>query len=331
MRDRADERESVEGCESGEVLFTMFKVTAELVFSVLQNAFRRFLTSEIGAEYLWERIMTDKLKNGIILFQAYARKWSAKRRVVRIRAMMVRMMQLQSKLNVIYQEKIAAAIKIQKIFRGYSALRKTEDALQMLKKIKLLEQLQMWEERVFSVMTVQKAWRFSVERWPDTCMVRQRVRERIIKRWDARRGNFYYWDTETQLRSEAKPLLMRNEDCDFRLVCATCNAKAVERSCLQCQKLECSDCFCKKHGPDTLVDDLEAAKLLGTASFGHEIPLHRHGWLEITPKAEICGKCRESLAISMCRECNCAVCSSCCEHESTLPINFRARYREKMT
>ena len=136
------------------------------------------------------------------------------------------------------------------------------------------------------------------------------------------------------MRSDTKPLLLRNEDCHVRIICQTCNVLPADRKCLQCNEVQCSSCFCKKHGPDTLVDDMEAAKLLGTAAFGYEIPLHRHGWIECSLETAICNFCKAQFATTLCKECEIVECSECYEqnheqisHKHVAIDTFRTRYR----
>lgn len=70
--------------------YDMFDHANQMVFDVLMEIYRRFLTSNLGSRYLWKKLLTKRLKAGLIHGQAVARGWLQYRHTIAQRALMLR-------------------------------------------------------------------------------------------------------------------------------------------------------------------------------------------------------------------------------------------------
>tara|TARA_B100000795_G_scaffold269748_1_gene260191 strand:+ start:151 stop:963 length:813 start_codon:yes stop_codon:yes gene_type:complete len=236
---------------------------------------------------------------------------------------------------------------------------KTDRARKQLHRLWLLEAYASKALRVESVMSLQTWFRALRYTWNDVQKYRAIFCENIIRKWDPNRGESgedIYYDFRTKKRvprnnkQEWKPLLMKNQIIPRREVCK-CNVGYVTRWCIQCKTLECETDYIKRHGPDDLEDDLDAAELLGTASFRMEVPMHRHGWCVIPggfpiqkfdgsiehKPCDMCETCHmrvgsakatdaEGTLILLCRECK-ATLLEADPDASITAVEFRTRHR----
>ena len=243
--------------------------------------------------------------------------------------------------------------------RGWMARIKTDRARKQLHRLWLLEAYASKALRVESAMSLQTWFRALRYTWNDVQKYRAMFCENIIRKWDPNRGESgedIYYDFRTKKRvprnkkGEWKPLLMKNQIIPRREVCK-CNVGYVTRWCIQCKTLECETDYIKRHGPDDLEDDLDAAELLGTASFRMEVPMHRHGWCVIPggfpiqkfdgsiehKPCDMCETCHmrvgsakatdaEGTLILLCRECK-ATLLEADPDASITAVEFRTRHR----
>ena len=61
--------------------------------------YRRFLVSSFGAQYLWTKTLTERLRMGLIKAQALMRKVLAIKKVIRIRALILRAKLVQDEIE----------------------------------------------------------------------------------------------------------------------------------------------------------------------------------------------------------------------------------------
>jgi ankyrin repeat protein len=304
--------ELTDRASNADYTYDMFDHSQELVFNVLIETYRRFLTSNLGSRYLWKKLLTNRLKMGLIHSQAVARGWLQRRATIVRRVLLLRAHDLATQLSTMKEREIMAATIIQTTIRAWVARIQVRRARQALHRIWLLEMYSERALRVESAMSLQNWIRRVNDTWEDVLEIRHKLCEVMIRRWDpeggpaisGRRGDpgagaDYYWDCRTKKKVRKKPPIMKSQVVPRREMCIVCNAESyVSRWCLQCSTLECENCYIKRHGPDDLEDDLEAADLLGTASFRMDTPMHRHGWCMIpgTPASEMCVECKVRVA-----------------------------------
>ena len=360
--------------------YEMFDHSQRMVFDVLMEVYRRFLTSSLGSRYLWKKLLTNRLKMGLIHAQAVARGWLQYRHTIARRALMLRAYDLAAKLNGIKKHEIKAAIALQTMVRGWMARIKTDRARRQLHRLWLLEAYTKRALRVESVTMIQQWIRTLKHTWNDVQLFRGLLCNNIIRTYfdpnkrskneamnrdsttivkeDGSLGDPIYYDVRTKKRyprnrnGKWKPTLMKAQQVPCRELC-TCNKGYVQRWCIQCKTLECDACFTSiaRHGPDTLEDDLDAAELLGTASFRMEVPMHRHGWCAIpggfphqkfdgtvtNPIADMCETClvrvgsaratdAENVSTLLCRECKKTLVEVSPDVQM-VPVDFRTRHR----
>ena len=295
----------------------------------------------------------------LIHAQAVARGFLQYRRTIRRRALMLRSIHLSSQLNQIKKREIAAATAIQRTIRTWLACIRTDRARRQLHRLWLLEMYEERAIRVNSAIVLQSWMRDFRLTWDYVQRYRGMLCEKIIRRWDPERGEVgedIYYDVRTKKRVPRnrrqgwKPLAMNTQEIPSRELCK-CGIGYVTRWCIQCKTLECEADYLKRHGPDDLEDDLEAADLLGTESFRMDVPMHRHGWCEIPggfpvqlfdgtiphKPAEMCETCHvrvgsaratdaEGLDTLLCRECKATLLEA--TPEATVErVDFRTRFR----
>lgn len=359
--------------------YDMFDHSHKMVFDVLIEVYGRFLTSSLGSRYLWKKLLTNRLKRGLIRSQAVARGWLQYRKTIARRALMLRALDLAAKLNGIKKHEIQAATTLQTTVRAWMARIKTERARRQLHRLWLLEAYSRRALRVESSMRIQRWFRTFQQTWYDVQCMRGLLCNHIIRTYydpnkrpkgdknrdsttinndDGTIGDPIYYDIRTKKRypryrdKSWKPKIMKNQNVPLRELC-TCNEGFVQRWCIQCKTLECDKCYTSndRHGPDTLEDDLDAAELLGTASFRMDVPMHRHGWCSIPghfpitnfdgtidkKPAAMCDTClvrvgtvsatdSENASTILCRECKKTLLEVNPEVQME-PIHFRTRYR----
>jgi hypothetical protein len=331
-------RELMQHASTGEIRVAHFLESQSLIFNVIREGmYRRFLVSRFGGQYLWSKTLTERLRRGLIKAQALMRKTLAIKRVVRIRALRLRVHQVNLEIERIKQKDIRAATVLQKRYRGWVARKRVREARKKIKRLHLLHLYVARKRRVVMAMRIQTAWNHCLQRWPAKLELRRRLCIAYGRRWNQEEEHYYYWDFRKKKVTLNKPRAMGDEEVPLRVVCQ-CENNIVTRYCIVCKgEPECDECYFKRHGTDDLTDDIAAAKVLGTASFAMAIPMHRHGWLQFTTDTTVCNHCKVRYAVQVCQQCASSVCKQCQEeihaepdasgHDAPVPINFRLHYR----
>ena len=335
-------RKMMHAASTGDFKVHDFSEAQGLVFNVIREGmYRRFLVSPFGGEYLWEKTLTERLRRGLIKGQGLIRKLCAMKRVIKIRALLLRTHHVNAEIERLHQSDILAAIILQKRYRGWVARTRVVEARKKIKRLHLLQLYVVRKRRVVMATRIQRCWVHSKERWPAKVELRKRLCTAYGRRWNTEEGTSFYWDFRQKKNVLRKPRAMGDEEIPLRVVCA-CEKSIVTRYCVVCEgEPECDECYFKRHGNDDLVDDISAAKVLGTASFAMAVPMHRHGWLEFTPETLVCMVCKIRHADRVCKECVspavAGMCKPCYEdshrteptklHIEATKLKFRLHYR----